>query len=193
VPGRSFEQNSPNPFWNFSLAVYARPGVADACLALQDSHSLDVNLLLFCLWYAIHGSDGLTEDDVRRALTSTRPWQDEVVRQLRTLRRRLKTDPAGMPSAAAGAFRRRLQETELAAERIEQDQLFALAHVGPSPNPEPLPAACAHVVSYLRVLDVAVTGPARQQLETIIAAALGTAPENARQALANALAGKDRG
>jgi uncharacterized protein (TIGR02444 family) len=193
VPGPSFEQNLPNPFWKFSLAVYARPRVADACLSLQDSHSLDVNLLLFCLWYAIYGSSALAEDELRRAVTATRSWQDRVVGPLRTLRRRLKTDPCGMPSAAAGGFRLRLQEAELAAERIEQDRLFALAHLGRSPNPDPLPAACAYVVCYLRVLDVAVNERARQRLATIIAAALGATARKVRRALNAAFAQRPRG
>src|SRR5262249_40267230 len=38
-------------FWNFSLKVYGRPGVAAACIALQDGLGLDVNLLLYCCWH----------------------------------------------------------------------------------------------------------------------------------------------
>ena len=37
-------------FWDFSLEIYAKPGVAQACLALQDECGADVNLLLFCCW-----------------------------------------------------------------------------------------------------------------------------------------------
>lgn len=39
-----------NPFWRFSCAVYAAPGVAQACLELQDTHGADVNLLLLAAW-----------------------------------------------------------------------------------------------------------------------------------------------
>src|SRR5947208_14107979 len=37
-------------FWRFSLALYARPGVADALIATQDRTARDVNLILFALW-----------------------------------------------------------------------------------------------------------------------------------------------
>ena len=37
-------------FWRFSLALYARPGVAEALIALQDRAGRDVNLMLFALW-----------------------------------------------------------------------------------------------------------------------------------------------
>ena len=32
--------------WAFALAIYARPGVAEACLALQNEAGVDVMLLL---------------------------------------------------------------------------------------------------------------------------------------------------
>src|SRR5216683_2473203 len=33
-------------FWRFSLALYARPGVADALITIQDRAARDVNLIL---------------------------------------------------------------------------------------------------------------------------------------------------
>ena len=33
-------------FWDFSLAFYALPGVADACLELQERCSVDVKVML---------------------------------------------------------------------------------------------------------------------------------------------------
>ena len=41
--------------WRFSLAFYARPGVAEALIALQDRAGLDVNLMLFALWLGVSG------------------------------------------------------------------------------------------------------------------------------------------
>jgi len=41
-----------SPFWRFSLRFYSRPGVAAACLALQDEAGADVNLMLFLLFLA---------------------------------------------------------------------------------------------------------------------------------------------
>src|SRR5436190_572701 len=40
-------------FWRFSLAFYARPGVAQALIALQDRSGRDVNLTLFGLWLGV--------------------------------------------------------------------------------------------------------------------------------------------
>ena len=37
---------SNNPIWDYSVATYSLQGVAPACLALQETFGLDVNLLL---------------------------------------------------------------------------------------------------------------------------------------------------
>ncbi len=44
-----------SPFWDYSLGIYRKPGVADACIALQDEFGLDVNMLLACLWFSAEG------------------------------------------------------------------------------------------------------------------------------------------
>ena len=36
-------------FWRFSLSLYRMDGVPPACIALQDGHGLDVNIMLFAL------------------------------------------------------------------------------------------------------------------------------------------------
>ena len=41
-----------SPFWRFSVKFYAVPGVAPACIELQDQAGVDVNMLFFLLWNA---------------------------------------------------------------------------------------------------------------------------------------------
>ncbi len=53
-----------SPFWRFSLATYRKPGVATACLALQDECGVDVNLMLFLLWLAANGRQ-LSVDNIK--------------------------------------------------------------------------------------------------------------------------------
>src|SRR4051794_40049185 len=56
APDKAREEGAA--FWRFSLALYARPGVADALIALQDRAGLDVNVILFGLWIgARHGCE----------------------------------------------------------------------------------------------------------------------------------------
>jgi uncharacterized protein (TIGR02444 family) len=112
-----------NEFWRFSLAVYASPGVAAECLALQHSLDLDVNVLLFAAWLGWSRHVALSAQDLQGVAAEARPWSERVVKTLRAARRLIKD----RPEAAVMALREKIRAAELDAERIEQDMLFAYA------------------------------------------------------------------
>ena len=115
-----------SPFWRFALHFYARPGVADACLALQDRCGADVNLLLFLLWMSL--SRRSFSADAARALDDRiRDWRETVVVPLRAMRRTLKQRPALADPAAAEPFRTHVKVLELEAERLQQEAMAASA------------------------------------------------------------------
>ncbi len=161
-------------FWDFSIATYGRPDVAPACLALQDRHGVDVNVLLLCCWTGASGRGRLDADDIRTTLAVARPWHDRVVVPLRGLRRDLKPPPAGTPPAAVEAVRRRIATAELAAEHAEQ--LMIAATVSRIPN-DGRPAtgrvadAAASVMTYLAAIGVADDAADRADLAAVLAGA----------------------
>lgn len=107
-------------FWDFSLQVYAMPDMAATCVALQDGHGADVNLLLFGLWAAYRGrSVGAAEIAELQRIAS--PWRDEVIGPLRAARRMLKNFT--IPHAAE--LRETVKGAELEAERLQQERLVA--------------------------------------------------------------------
>lgn len=114
-------EDRSNPFWQYSLKLYACNGVAELCLRLQDEGGLDVNLLLYCLW---QGSQGrrLKRDTLAEICRVSAPWRQEVVASLRHARRWMKgreRDIAGQ----SGGLRQRIKALELAAEKCQQDWL----------------------------------------------------------------------
>ncbi|HMA16581.1 MAG TPA: TIGR02444 family protein [Kiloniellaceae bacterium] len=117
------------PFWQFSGSVYGRRGVAEACLALQERHRLDVNLLLFCAWA---GSNGRRLDggDLGLLRSAVRPWHDQVVAPLRQVRRWLKQQTS-VPEDVGEAFREEVKALELQAEMLEQLMLYQEHEVAP--------------------------------------------------------------
>lgn len=150
-----------NPFWDFSLATYARPGVAEACVALQDRHGLDVNMLLFCCWTGSLGH-GLGAGELRGLLREVRDWQLQVVAPLRSVRRWLKAR-----DHVASALRADITSCEVKAERIEQSMLFASFPVEPGP---PSPSiAVGNLRSYLRLLDLPSESLEKSYLATLLA------------------------
>ena len=112
-----------SPFWTFSLSLYRKPGVPDACLALQDGAGVDVNLLLFSLYLGRRGRK-LAPADVRKIAQVTEPWRAEVVVALRAARRALKEPPAPFAHPLSEALRTQVKKCELEAERIQQEMLF---------------------------------------------------------------------
>ncbi len=117
--------NKPQKFWNFSLDLYDREGVAAACLALQSEYRLDVNLILFCYW---HGSrfGEIDEQLLADVIAFSTKWREHVVQPLRDTRRWMKLNPDG--SEGFDALRERIKADELAAEKYQQEQLAALVH-----------------------------------------------------------------
>ncbi len=124
--GQPTDPASGHPFWSFSLAVYGRPGVPAACLALQDGRGVDVNLLLFAAWAGRECATPLSVETLGRIDAAVSDWRLEVVRPLRAVRRRLKGEDE--------ALYQRLKAVELAAERIQQDRLFAAGGLAPRPG-----------------------------------------------------------
>ncbi|MGD9511236.1 MAG: TIGR02444 family protein [Geminicoccaceae bacterium] len=120
-------------FWRFSLARYAAPGVADACLALQDRDGADVNLILLALWLGERGQRLEAEAGGRLAQLAA-DWQGPVIAPLRAVRRRLKERASGQCGGEITRWRGRIAEAELALERIEQLMLEqAVGPIGGAP------------------------------------------------------------
>ena len=108
--------------WSFSLAFYARPSVALACLQCQDQAGADVNLVLFLLWQ--HAA-GFSAEEVAAIDREVRVWREQAVQPLRAVRRYLK-------GKDAETFRNAVKAVELEAERLEQNSLSR--HARPDRN-----------------------------------------------------------
>ena len=113
--------------WTFAVTLYAVPGVAEACLGLQDRHGCDVNVLLFAAWMGAVRRRTLTLAELAEAAAAVRDWHTEIVGPLRDARRRLKSGPAPAPNDASEALRTRIKAIEIEAERIELAVLETVA------------------------------------------------------------------
>ncbi len=146
--GKSFPDSA---FWDFSLEVYRRPGVAEACLALQARHGLDVNLLLFCCWAGRRGRV-LCVGDFAGLEAAVGDWHRRVVQPLREVRRWLRDRPANFDEQAK-ALRAEIKGRELDAEHIEQ---LLLDRALPIPPGAPSAAAAAgNLEAYLTSIGAA--------------------------------------
>ena len=110
-------------FWRFSLALYERPGVADALIALQDRGGCDVNLVLFALWLGISGRGPLGGDTLATAERVAGTLRSEFVEPLRRLRRNLRHHP----DRDVQRLREGVKALEIAGEKLVQERLARLA------------------------------------------------------------------
>ncbi len=113
-----------NPFWDYSLSVYGKDGIADAFLELQDSVHADVNILLYCCWVGVNGGRRLDDNALKEIIDRVKFWQSEVVSPLRAVRNAMKSNPANSLEPISERLRSRIKNCELEAERVEQLLLF---------------------------------------------------------------------
>jgi uncharacterized protein (TIGR02444 family) len=150
----------PSQLWSFSLDIYRRPGVAEACLALQDRHGLDVNLLLAAL-YAGRAGIALDADAWALLEGAVGAYHRDVVRPLRAARRALKpleADPAPQLRSAVKA-------AELDAEHLEQLMIeAALAGFPGGGDPR------GNAMAYLASLGVAADTADQAAIDRLAAA-----------------------
>jgi uncharacterized protein (TIGR02444 family) len=143
-----------NPFWDFSLRLYARAGVAPACLALQERRGIDVNVLLYCIWLGCERGVAIADTDAARITQSIARWSDDVVVPLRVLRTQLKADTLGAAQTLSDALRNDIKRAELAAERIEQQILFTQSWSDAPGASRSTPIARGNVHAYLKSLGI---------------------------------------
>jgi uncharacterized protein (TIGR02444 family) len=159
-------------FWDFSLATYSRPDVAEACLSLQDQYALDVNMLLFCCWYgSTRGC--LNKDIFKTVIAFSESWATQVVHPLRNTRKWMKhpnTIQSYQHNSKYLKLRNEIKKSELSAERIQQETLEDLASTVPI-NLEPQEQtinAIKNLWRYLEYYDVRLDPPSLVQLAHII-------------------------
>ena len=111
------------PLWLFSLKFYSYQGFRESLLAFQDFSGANVNIVLYLLWLASHGRF-ISLNEVEKIISSTKNWNEEIVKPLRQMRQHLKKNKDGFFSKDILLFREKVKTLELEAEKIEQRTLF---------------------------------------------------------------------
>lgn len=166
-----------HPAWDFVARLYAAPGVAPACLDLQERHGVDVTFMLFCLW---RGTAGAAPPGAHLPALATvaREWHETVVLPLRAARRRLKAEASAAQRPEARALYKSVLAAEIDCEHAELLMLAARADAlcGP-PQGAGSPAAAAESLSAsLAAAGVVSTEQDRPSLSVILAAAGAASP-----------------
>ena len=101
--------------WEWVLGAYARPGVPEATLKLQDAHGQNTSFLLWAAW------SHPDEATLKQGRQIARDWDRAVTGPLRSVRRELKG------STSHEELREDIKAAELKAERALLEALEPLA------------------------------------------------------------------
>lgn len=116
-------------FWDWALAAYDKPGVPEACLALQDEHGFNTALLLWAVW-----ADP-DRETLANGVQTTVLWDETVLWPLRNVRRALKGHRPPFADTPREALREDVKAAEMRAERTLMETLEGFA--GPAAAPDP--------------------------------------------------------
>ena len=167
-------------FWDFAAGTYRKPGVARACLSLQEQHGVDVNVLLYCCWY---GCTRGTMDGpaMERILSFAEPWAENVVRPLRAARTWMKTigcTEAYIAGEDCMGLREEIKRAEFKAEHLQEDRMQELTEGAVLKHPEStsqIHCTLLNVHAYLRHLEIKLDSASSSELAHIVTAAISGA------------------
>jgi len=166
------EPAAAEAFWEFAVAVYTQPGVSERCLALQEEHAVDVNILLLAAWLGAARGQSLSCEQAGTLIAETAHWREHVVQAMRSLRRRLKRETEARPEA--DDVYQAMKAAELEGERLEQRILLAVLErlaLAPASSGAGRAVALANMKAYLAALGTRSARTSEAQLEAVAAAA----------------------
>lgn len=108
-----------NPLWDFALAFYGRPGIAPACLSLQDLAGVDVVQIIAVVFADIVLGRPLAVKEIGTLEEQMVDWRASTVLPLRKIRRRLKPARSDVPEVEKEGLRIQVKAAELLAEQVQ--------------------------------------------------------------------------
>ncbi len=163
-------------FWDFSVRTYRSTGVPAACLSLQNEHSADVNMVLYCCWIGRY--IGRFDDELfTTASKFSARWAAHVVEPLRSARTWMKQSGCieePMPEGACMELRDSIKSVEFASEKLQQDVLASLVPDFSSrdvSNKQMLDDVADNLNGYAAFAGFDVTDEVRRKFSIIIDAA----------------------
>lgn len=104
-------------FWRYSVKLYSKKAVEQACLLLQDEHGLNVNIVLYCLYHAVNNRGLISTHEFESLASHIDAFHKKITHQLRHVRTLWKKRRKSLSSTL---IYQELFHIELAAEQIEQ-------------------------------------------------------------------------
>ena len=155
-------------FWRFSLALYRSATVKTQMLDLQEQYAANINVLLFCFWFADSGQGALSCSELLRANELLFTWHEKITKALRQLRHSLPSRTNKMRYHGLGET---ILQDEIAAE--QQEQTLLANHIF-----YPVVAKCTHaekkaqamqsIQAYFNMLTVSNDAACEEKIKMLV-------------------------
>lgn len=159
-----------HPFDTFAAALRQDEIVLHALDRLQLQHALNVNLILYSIWYGRSQRGRLYKQDLKALLQNAHAWHERVLVALQ----RLKNTMAANKKTNATAIRDSINKEIALAERIERcliaDTLLKLNYLRRNPTQQ-LSDACYNIAHYCMTLHVPIDDEDKKAITALLQAA----------------------
>lgn len=160
------DQLPDHAFWRFILKTYENEPARKTLVQIQQLAAVQINLLLFCCWFAQAGQGRLTRQDIQELIVATAPWHERIILSLQKLQQQ----------TAASLFGDLDQEvqTELQfANHIEQLMLIdvPIRFTRNSRTPiQKLTDACKNIAMYCKTAQIFLSNTSCENVFHLLAA-----------------------
>lgn len=151
-----------NPLWDYSLKLYINEDIKQLCITLQNSYDINVNIVLWCCWYASDQGE-FSQEFLDQILADNAPWHDNVTCQLRQARQWLRNN---QQNELVQPFRQQILQLEITSEAFQQKQLYELSINKKETAQNSVNAARINLQRYFNTLNAKVSEHHWHLLET---------------------------
>lgn len=159
--------DSSSRFWLYSCLVYEQPRVREICLHFQEKFTVNVNVLLACLWSANEKYlpiDSATFEHLHDAISA---WHAEQTIPLRAVRKRLKTFVKEQADPMLEEMYQSILALELNMEKVEQKLLESVLTQRDKTVGSVDEIAAQNLQSYFHHLNVELDPVSREYVECL--------------------------
>lgn len=154
-------------FWRFIIKIYEQEVAQTAMNQLRPNSAIQLNLLLFCCWFAQAGQGRLAKQDIQDLIAATSAWHDRIVLPLQKLQHQGKQEhlPEDLQQAIAAEVK--------FAEHIEQwlliDVPIKFTRSARLPA-QKLTDACKNIAAYCKTAQIFVNTATCEHIFHLLAA-----------------------
>lgn len=155
-----------HPFSRFNNSLHEQAAVRCALSQAELYPAIQINLLLFCCWFAQAGRGRLLKQDLQQLMSAICQWHERIFKPLQQLEQQVQ-------GRLATSLQREITAAVTRTDHIEQlfliDVPIRFARASRNPN-QKLVDACKNISLYCRLLQLPINAALSEAFSELLAA-----------------------